>query len=63
MRDLQQKFQDRLAEASTTAEECLSSVRTVRSFVGEEKACSTYQVDIDGSYQVGKKLALAQGQL
>lgn len=61
VKKLRKDFQDRLADASTTAEECISSIRTVRSFVGENKAASTYNTDIDKSYAVGKKMAMIQG--
>ena len=63
VKNLRQKFQDFLANASTTAEECISSIRTVRSFVGEDKSLTTYAHDIDKSYGVGSKLSLAQGLL
>lgn len=59
---MRKNFQDRLADASTTAEESISSIRTVRSFTGEEKAQVEYGTDIDKSYAVGKKLAIAQGR-
>ena len=63
MKNLRKRFQDFLAEASTTAEETISSIRTVRSFTGEDKALTMYASDIDKSYNVGKKLSLASGQL
>ena len=56
------EFQDRLADAGTQAEEALSSVRTVRMFSGETKVKELYGRDIDKSYRVGRKLALAQGR-
>ena len=56
------EFQDRLADAGTQAEEALSSIRTVRMFSGEDKAKELYGKEINRSYQVGKKLALAQGR-
>ncbi|KAK7506015.1 hypothetical protein BaRGS_00002737 [Batillaria attramentaria] len=55
------EFQDRLADAGTQAEEALSSIRTVRMFSGEEKVKELYGIEVDRSYKVGKKLALAQG--
>ncbi len=74
LKDLSKQFQDRLAEASSTAEENLSlneslwwnlnvlgSMRTVRSFHNEEKVYSLYKGDIDRSYDVGSKLALVTG--
>ena len=62
VRKMRKQFQDRLAEAGTQAEEALSSVRTVKSFTGEEKAIKVYGNFIQESYKVGKKLALAQGE-
>ena len=57
------KFQDKLGEAGTVAEESLSSVRTVRSFSGEPKTIQNYSKEIDESYRIGKLVALAQGIL
>ncbi|KAL9980932.1 hypothetical protein ACROYT_G009574 [Oculina patagonica] len=58
---LRKKFQDELAAASTTAEESIGNIRTVRSFSQERKAMDNYKLDIDKSYNVGAKLALASG--
>ena len=58
---LRKKFQDELAAASTTAEESIGNIRTVRSFSQERKAMNNYEVDIDKSYNVGAKLAVASG--
>ena len=55
------KFQDKLAEAATTAEESISNIRTVKAFSQEPKTAAGYAKDIDGSYQVGKNLALLYG--
>ena len=63
MQGLRKKFQDELAAASTTAEESIGNIRTVRSFSQERKAMSNYKADIDKSYNVGAKLALASGTL
>ncbi|XP_035829335.1 ABC transporter B family member 25 [Aplysia californica] len=63
VRKMRQKFQDRLADAGTQAEESLSSVRTVRSFAGELKAIDLYTGTVMESYNIGKKLALAQGTM
>ena len=57
------KFQDKLADASTTAEETLGNIRTVKSFSQEIKASKLYNKDIDSSYQVGSQLALVIGML
>lgn len=54
-------YQDRLAEASTVAEESIGSIRTVRSFSNERKSCDQYDVSIEQSYQIGRVLALVQG--
>lgn len=61
MKKFRQKFQDRLADAGTQAEESLSSIRTVRTFSGERKACDLYGADVDKSYDIGKKLAMLGG--
>ncbi|KAL5016506.1 hypothetical protein ScPMuIL_006095 [Solemya velum] len=61
LKKLSKDFQDHLADGGTQAEECISSIRTVRSFTGEEKATSAYSVEIDKSYATGKKLAFAYG--
>ncbi|XP_074641098.1 ABC transporter B family member 1-like isoform X3 [Tubulanus polymorphus] len=58
---LREKFQNRLADASTVAEECLSSVRTVRTFNCEAKSMNSYGEFINASYKVGKSLSIAQG--
>ncbi|KAK3084195.1 hypothetical protein FSP39_009850 [Pinctada imbricata] len=58
---MQQQFQDRLADAGTMAEESISSIRTVRSFSGENKVSKTYAEHVDKSYQIGRKLAIAGG--
>ncbi|XP_021358187.1 ABC transporter B family member 25-like [Mizuhopecten yessoensis] len=61
LKKLRKKFQDKLADAGTMAEESLSSLRTVRTFSAEGKAGHMYGVEIDESYNVGKKLALVTG--
>lgn len=58
---LQKKFQDELAAASTTAEESIGNVRTVRSFSQEKKSMNLYGADIDKSFRIGAKLALSSG--
>ena len=62
MRDMTKKFQDKLADASTNAEESIGNVRTVKSFSQEKKASKLYGNDIENSYNVGATLALASGQ-
>ncbi|KAK3587257.1 hypothetical protein CHS0354_034401 [Potamilus streckersoni] len=61
VKKLRQDFQDRLGDAGTTAEESISSIRTVRTFSGEVKASNSYSSDIEKSYLVGKKLSVALG--
>ena len=55
------KFQDKLADASTTAEESIGNIRTVKSFSQEKKASRLYGNDIENSYKVGAMLAFASG--
>ena len=61
VRDQQKIFQDELAKSASSAEETISSIRTVRSFAQEEKSSRAYGGDIDKSYQAGAKLSLASG--
>ena len=61
MLSIRKAFQDRLADASTTAEESISNIRTIRSFVAEDKARRLYAESVDKSYAEGKKLAIAGG--
>ena len=61
IRNIQKNFQDALADAGTVAEESISSIRTVRSFSGENKANTGYGKEIDRSYGFGKSLATASG--
>nr|CAI99870.2 putative ATP-binding cassette, sub-family B, member 10 [Brachidontes pharaonis] len=58
---MQKKFQDKLGDAGTVAEESLSGVRTVRSFSAEPKTVHNYGKEINESYRIGKQLALASG--
>nr|QUF59446.1 ATP-binding cassette transporter Abcb10-like [Brachionus angularis] len=61
LRKLRKKFQDELASSSVIAEEAISSMRTVRSFAAEHKISLEYGKNINRSYEIGKKLAVAQG--
>ena len=63
LKSLQKDFQDKLANASSTAEESISNVRTVRFFSNENKMVSSYSVDIDESYKLGRKLSGVTGML
>eukprot|EP01102_Stenamoeba_stenopodia_P019688 TRINITY_DN7491_c0_g1_i1.p1 TRINITY_DN7491_c0_g1~~TRINITY_DN7491_c0_g1_i1.p1 ORF type:complete len:771 (+),score=133.32 TRINITY_DN7491_c0_g1_i1:235-2547(+) len=55
------EFQDELAKASATAEECISNMRTVRSFSREKHAQEQYDVKVERSFAVGRKNAIATG--
>eukprot|EP00730_Choanoeca_flexa_P006959 TRINITY_DN12253_c0_g1_i1.p1 TRINITY_DN12253_c0_g1~~TRINITY_DN12253_c0_g1_i1.p1 ORF type:complete len:792 (+),score=209.57 TRINITY_DN12253_c0_g1_i1:96-2471(+) len=61
VKNLRKDFQDELAKASASAEEVISSMRTVRSFSNEDVACEQYNEAINSSYGIGKMLALVQG--
>ncbi|XP_033112138.1 ABC transporter B family member 1-like [Anneissia japonica] len=61
VKGISKKFQDALGDASTVAEESISSIRTVRSFTSERKALKLYSKEIEISYGYGKQIALASG--
>eukprot|EP00042_Codosiga_hollandica_P045316 m.458456 g.458456 ORF g.458456 m.458456 type:complete len:772 (-) comp56992_c0_seq3:126-2441(-) len=61
VKNLRKKFQDRLADASSTANESLGSMRTVRSFVHEERTKAHYAKDIEKSFQIGRTLSIVIG--
>ena len=61
LKRLRKDFQDKLALASSTAEESFGNIVTVRSFSNETKMVENYSVDIDKSYNLGKKLAFLTG--
>eukprot|EP00040_Diaphanoeca_grandis_P023287 m.126459 g.126459 ORF g.126459 m.126459 type:complete len:792 (-) comp29201_c0_seq1:136-2511(-) len=61
VKKIRKKFQDALADASTTAEENISNIRTVRCFSNEDRAAQEYDDSITNSYREGKKLAIVQG--
>jgi ABC-type bacteriocin/lantibiotic exporter with double-glycine peptidase domain len=58
---LRKVFQDELAASSIVAEETISSVRTVRSFAAEQKLERDYNKNVNKSFLIGKKLAVATG--
>lgn len=62
MKKLRKNFQDKLADAGTVAEECISSIRTVRAFNGEKKVLADYNAEIMKSYDIAKKLAFGTGK-
>jgi len=59
VRALARRYQDALAEASHVAEESLSSIRTVRSFVAEPAERARYERAIADSYAAARKRAYA----
>lgn len=61
LKNLRKRFQDALARASSTAEETISNIRTVRSFSNDAKMNKAYAVDIDESYRIAKYLAAITG--
>jgi ABC-type multidrug transport system fused ATPase/permease subunit len=58
---LSKSVQDALAKSSDVAEESLSNIRTVRSFGQEIKHKDLYSFAITESYNLAKKLAVANG--
>ena len=63
MRILTEKELIALADAMSKADETLSNIRTVRSFVAEEKEIGNYADKINVSYLISKKRAWISGGL
>jgi ATP-binding cassette subfamily B protein len=61
IRNLAQRTQDALAQASTVAEEVFSNVRTVRSFAREESETERYGSKVQEALSLGRKVGLAYG--
>lgn len=61
LKNLRKRFQDALARASSTAEESIANVRTVRSFSNDHKMVESYETDINESYRIGRNLAAITG--
>ncbi|KAL2319184.1 hypothetical protein Fmac_033060 [Flemingia macrophylla] len=61
MSTLSGKGEAAYAEAGKVAEEVISQVRTVYSFVGEEKAVGSYSKSLDKALKLGKKGGFAKG--
>jgi ATP-binding cassette subfamily B protein len=59
VRALARRYQDALAEASHVAEESLSAVRTVRSFVAEEWERARYRWAVNDAYDAARRRAFA----
>ncbi|KAK3231861.1 hypothetical protein Dsin_003742 [Dipteronia sinensis] len=58
---LSEKGEAAYAEAGKVAEEVISQVRTVYSFVGEDKAVETYSQSLKNALKLGKKSGIAKG--
>jgi len=63
VKSLQKNYQDKLALASSTAEESISNIRTVRFFSNENRMVSSYGKDIHQSFLLGRKIAALMGML
>ncbi|KAF7817655.1 ABC transporter B family member 13-like [Senna tora] len=61
MSTLSEKGEAAYAEAGKVAEEIISQVRTVYSFVGEDKAVGSYSKSLDKALKLGKKSGFAKG--
>ncbi len=59
VRALARRYQDALADASHVAEESLSAIRTVRSFVAEEAEQARYGRAVDDAYDAARRRAVA----
>ncbi|KAI3520812.1 hypothetical protein L1887_10264 [Cichorium endivia] len=58
---LSRKIREEYNKAGTVAEQAISSVRTVYSFVGENKSLTEYSDALEGSVKLGLKQGLAKG--
>ncbi|KAG9450636.1 hypothetical protein H6P81_010601 [Aristolochia fimbriata] len=58
---LARKLREEYNRAGTVAEQAISSVRTVYSFVGEDKTMSEFSSALHGSVKLGLKQGLAKG--
>ncbi|XP_031374730.1 ABC transporter B family member 13-like isoform X2 [Punica granatum] len=61
MSTLSEKGEKAYAEAGKVAEEIISQVRTVYSFVGEDKAVEAYSKSLNIALKLGKKSGIAKG--
>ncbi|OIW21800.1 hypothetical protein TanjilG_10976 [Lupinus angustifolius] len=61
MSTLSEKGEKAYAEAGKVADEVISQVRTIYSFVGEEKAVSEYSKSLDNALKLGKRSGFAKG--
>ncbi|KAK4272055.1 hypothetical protein QN277_020655 [Acacia crassicarpa] len=58
---LASKIRDEYNQAGAIAEQAISSIRTVHSFVGESKTISAFSSALQGSVKLGLKQGLAKG--
>lgn len=58
---LSRKIREEYNKAGTVAEQAISSVRTVYSFVGESKTITEYSAALQGTVKLGLKQGLAKG--
>ncbi|KAL0438399.1 UNVERIFIED_CONTAM: ABC transporter B family member 13 [Sesamum latifolium] len=61
MSTLSKRGEKAYAEAGKLTEEVISQVRTVYSFVGEEKAIETYSKSLENALKLAKKTGIAKG--
>ncbi|ERN18247.1 ABC transporter B family member 13 isoform X1 [Amborella trichopoda] len=61
MAGLSKKGEAAYAEAAKVAEEVISQIRTVHSFVGEDKASKAYSTSLETSLKLGRKSGMAKG--
>ena len=61
LKRLSKEFQDKLAQANSTAEESISNITTVRSFSNELKMSNIFNAGINNSYILGRKMAFLTG--
>jgi len=58
---LARKIREEYKQAGTIAEQAISSIRTVYSFVGESKTIAAFSNALEGSVKLGLKQGLAKG--
>jgi putative ABC transport system ATP-binding protein len=61
VKQLSKSARKALADATVVAEECVSNIRTVKSFVQERDQYARFNAHISGSLHVGMRAAVASG--
>ncbi|XP_043712876.1 ABC transporter B family member 13-like [Telopea speciosissima] len=61
MSTISKKSEEAYAKAGKIAEEVISQIRTVYSFVGEDKAIETYSSSLSNALKLGNKSGIAKG--